>query len=117
MDESAALPGRSYFGLPFTTVGCSSDINPRGDNPCMIWHNTTVAQRGFMLSLRNDLDASYVADVVRHMAASVEAGRPFVDASQPAASQWKAEVTQCPGQPCVTVAGPAVPSRRTEVTQ
>jgi hypothetical protein len=68
----------SYFGLPYTTIDCTSDTNPRSNAPCIVLHNGTVAQQGFRLSLRNTLDDMYVADVLRHAKASREAGLPWL---------------------------------------
>ena len=63
----------SYFGLPYTTIDCSSDTNPRGATPCIILHNNTVVEQGYRLSLRNALDASYSQDIIRHATASRDA--------------------------------------------
>ena len=68
----------SYFGLPYTTIDCSSDTNPRGATPCIILHNNTVVEQGYRLSLRNTLDASYSQDIIRHATASRDAGEPWL---------------------------------------
>ena len=81
-ETASHLPHRrgfnSYFGLPYTTIDCSSDINPRGSTPCLILHNGTVVEQGHRLSLRNTLDHMMSADVLRHAKAARDTNTPWL---------------------------------------
>ena len=67
----------SYFGVPFTTIDCGADTNPRPQRPCIVLHNATVAYKGHMLPFRNNLDDLYVADATRFIADAAHARAPF----------------------------------------